>query len=196
MCLDFLKGTLLGDSLAYIDINISSMGPIFSGVDRTDHWSPEMDLPALVRSYLVVGSSAVVWLSWFSKRDSMGGISCMIFISIYHRWVRYFRVWIGPTIGVPKCTIRHWTVAIYIHGWYWYQFFIDGSNIWCVDRTDPWSSKMGHPPLIFLTGLCGRDFISDIDINPSWMGPIFRVWIGTNFGAPKWTTHHWAAAIW
>ena len=33
------------------------------------------------------------------------------------------------------------------HGWYWYQSFIDGSNIWGVDRTDPWGPEMDHPPL-------------------------------------------------
>ena len=30
---------------------------------------------------------------------------------------------------------------------YWYQSFIDGSNIWGVDRTDPWGPEMDHPPL-------------------------------------------------
>ena len=37
-----------------IDINPSSMGPIFWGVDRTDPWGPERDHPLLGRSYLVV----------------------------------------------------------------------------------------------------------------------------------------------
>ena len=38
--------------------------------------------------------------------------------------------------------------------------------------------------LMFLTGYYGLDFIADIDINPSSMGPIFG------------TIRHWAAAIW
>ena len=40
--------------MADIAINLSSMGPIFGGVDRTDPWGPEMDHPPLGRSYLVV----------------------------------------------------------------------------------------------------------------------------------------------
>ena len=99
------------------------------------------------------------------------------------------------------------------HGRYWYQSFIDGSNIWGVDRTDPWGPEMDHPPLgrsylvvvpsfdmscalILLTGLYGWDSMVDIDSNPSSMGPIFGVWIGPTLGVPKWTIRHWAAAIW
>ena len=68
--------------------------------------------------------------------------------------------------------------------------YIDGSNIWGVDRTDPCDPEMDHPPygrsylvvvlsydmsyaLTLLTGLYGRDSMVDIDINPSSMGPIF-----------------------
>ena len=105
-----------------------------------------------------------------------------------------------------------------LYGWdsicrYWYQSFIDGSNIIGVDRTEPWGPDMDHPPLgrsylvvvpsydmsctlIFLTGLYGWYFVADIDINPSSMGPIFGVWIGPTLGVPKWTIRHWAAAIW
>ena len=39
--------------------------------------------------------------------------------------------------------------------------------------------------LIFLTGFYGLDFMVDIDINPSLMGPIFEVWIGLTLGVPK-----------
>ena len=39
------------------------------------------------------------------------------------------------------------TLWVRFHGWYWYQSFIDGSNIWGVDRTDPWGPEMNHPPL-------------------------------------------------
>ena len=40
-----------------------------------------------------------------------------------------------------------WALWVRFHGWYWYQSFIDGSNIWGVDRTDPWGPEMDHPPL-------------------------------------------------
>ena len=105
------------------------------------------------------------------------------------------------------------TLWVRFHGWYWYQSFIDGSNIWGVHSTDPWGPKMDHPPLgrsylvvvllydmscvlILLTGLYGWDSTDDIDINPSSMGLIFGVWIGLTPGVPKWTIRHWAAAIW
>ena len=107
----------------------------------------------------------------------------------------------------------NWALWVRFHGRYWYQSFIDGSNIWGVDRTDPWGPEMDHPPLgrsylvvvpsydmscalILLTGLYGWDSMVDIDINPSSMGPIFGVWIGPTLGVPKWTIRHWAAVIW
>ena len=107
----------------------------------------------------------------------------------------------------------NWALWARFHGRYWYQSFIDGSNIWGVDRTDPWDPEMDHPllgrsylvvvpsydmtcALIFLTGFYGLYFMADIDINPSSMGPIFEVWIGATLGVPKWTIRHWAAAIW
>ena len=85
----------------------------------------------------------------------------------------------------------NWALWVRFHGRYWYQSFIDGSNIWGVDRTDPWGPEMDHPPLgrsylvvvpsydmscalILLTRLYGWDSMVDIDINPSSMGPIFR----------------------
>ena len=39
--------------------------------------------------------------------------------------------------------------------------------------------------LIPLTGAFGLDFMADIDINPSSLGPIFGLWIGPTFGVPK-----------
>ena len=82
-----------------------------------------------------------------------------------------------------------------------------------MDRTDRCSPEMAHPPLrrsylvvvppydvscalILLTEVYGLDFMADIDINPSLMGPIFGVWIGPSFGMPKENTCHSAAAIW
>ena len=41
----------------------------------------------------------------------------------------------------------NWTLWVRFHGRYWYQSFIDGSNIWGVDRTDPWGPEMDNPPL-------------------------------------------------
>ena len=46
--------------------------------------------------------------------------------------------------------------------------------------------------LILLTGLYGRDAMAHIDIAPSSMGPLFKVWIGAPLGVRKWTIHHWA----
>ena len=53
----YLKGQYGLDFMVDIDINPSSMGPIFGVVDRTDPWSSEMDHPPLGRSYLVVTQS-------------------------------------------------------------------------------------------------------------------------------------------
>ena len=78
---------------------------------------------------------------------------------------------------------------------------------------NPWGPEMGHPPLgrsylvvvpsydmscafIFLTELFGSDFMVDIDINASSMGPIFRVWIGPTLWVPKWNIRYWTATIW
>ena len=146
-----------------------------------------------------------------------------------------YGVRIGPTLGVPKWTIGPqlfgssavvfymscalilltglYALWVRFHGRYWYESFIDGSNIWGVDRTDPWGPEMDHPPLgrsylvvvpsydmscalILLTWLYGWYSMVDIDINPSSMAPIFGVWIGPTLGVPKWTIRHWAAAIW
>ena len=143
-------------------------------VDRTEPWVPEMDHLSLGRSYLVIVPSydmscALILLTGLFGWDSMADID------------------INPSLRGP------------IFG--------------CVYRTDPWGPEMDHPPLgrsylvvvpsydmscalILLTGLNGWDFMTDIDINPSSMGTIFRLWIGPTLGAPKWTIRHWAAAIW
>ena len=79
-----------------------------------------------------------------------------------------------------------------VHGRYWYKSFIDDSTIWGVDRTDPWVSEMEHPLVVppydmscaflLLTVFYGLDFVTDIDINPSSMGPILKVWVGSTLG--------------
>ena len=90
---------------------------------------------------------------------------------------------------------------------YWYQSFIDGSNIQGVDRTDPLGPEMDHPPLdhsclvvvpsydmtfalMFLMGFYGLYFMADIDINPTSICPIFGVWIGLALGVSKWTIRY------
>ena len=164
----------------------------------------------------------------------MGEIPWLVLISILHRWVQYLGCGqdrplgsrngpsaIGPQLFGSRAVVWYarcldslnWTLWVRFHGWYWYQSFIDGSNIWGVDRTDPWGHDMDHPPLrrsylvvvpsydmsgalILLTGPYGWYSMAGIDINPSSMGPIFGVCIGPTLGVPKWTIHHWAAAIW
>ena len=164
----------------------------------------------------------------------MGEISWLVLISIRHWWVQYLGCGQDRPLGsrnrpsnnwpqlfgssafvwcVSCLDSLNWTLLVRFHGWYCYQSFIDGFNIWGVDRTDPWGPEMSRPPLgrsylvevpshdmsgalIFLTGLYGWDSMAGIDINPSSMCPIFGVWIGLTLGVPKWTIRHWAAAIW
>ena len=102
----------------------------------------------------------------------------------------------------PQLCLSYLVVVPSGIGWYWYKSYIDGSNIWGVDRTDPWSPEMDRPPLgrsylevvasydisgplILLTGLYGWDSIGGIDTNPSSMGPIFGVWMGPTLGVSK-----------
>ena len=193
-----------------------------------------MDHPPLGRSYLVVVPSYDMSCALILLTGLYGWDSWSILISILHRWVQYLACGLdrplgsrnGPsTIGpqlfgssaivwyVMCLDSLNWTLWVRFHGRCWYQSFIDGSNIWGMDRTDPWGPEMDHPPLgrsylvvlpsydmscalILLTGLYGWYSIVDIDINPSSMGPIFGVWIGQTLGVPKWTIRHWAAAIW
>ena len=119
-----------------------------------------------------------------------------------------------PLYDIVMCPDSlNWTLWMRFHGRYWYQTFINGSNIWGVDSTDPWGPEMDHPPLgrsylvavplydmscalILLTGFYGWDSMVDVDINPSSNGQIFGVRIAPTLGVPKWTIRHWAAAIW
>ena len=211
------------------------MGPIF-GV-----WiGPTLGVPRNGPSAIgpqLFGSSAVVWyvmcpdsLNWALWVRFHGRYWYQSFIDGSNIWgVDRTDPW-GPEMDHPplgrsylvvvpsydmSCALILLTGTLWVrfHGRYWYQSFIDGSNIWGVDRTDPWGPEMDHPPLgrsylvvvpsydmscalIILTGLYGWDSMVDIDINPSSMGPIFGVWIGPTLGVPKWTIRHWAAAIW
>ena len=167
-----------------------------------------MDHPPLGRSYLAVVPSydmscALILLTGFNGWDSMIDIDInpQLFGSSAIVWY------------VMCLYFLNWALWVRFHDRYWYQSFIDGSNIWGVNRTSPWGPEMDHPllgrsylvevpsydmscALILLTGLYGWDSMVDIDINPSSMGPIFGVWIGPTLGVPKWTIRHWAAAIW
>ena len=106
MCIDFLDGTLRVRFHGWYWYQSFIDGSNFWGVDRNDPWGPEMDHPPLGRSYLVVMPLYDMCL------DSL-----------------------------------NWTLWVRFHGWYWYQSFIDGTNIWGVDRNDPWGPEMDHPPL-------------------------------------------------
>ena len=213
-------------------IDVSNIG----GVSRTDPWGPELGHPPLGRSYLVVvrsnDMSCALILFYL---DSMGGIPWSILISIIQRLVQYLGCGldrplrsrnepsaIGQQLFGSSAVVWYVMCLLFslrdsmgfrFHGWYWYQSFIDASNIWGASRTDPWGPEMGHPPLgrnyfvvvpsydtsgalIFLSGPYGWDLMADIDIDSSSMGPIFGVWIGPTLGVPKWTIRHWAAAIW
>ena len=157
----------------------------------------------------------------------MGEISWPILISILHRWVQYLGCGqdrplgsqngpsaIGPQLFGSSTVVWYvmcidflnGTLWVRFHGWYWYQSFMDGSNIWSVDRADPWGPEMDHPPLgrsylvevpsyhmscafILLTWLDGWYSTADIDINRSSIGPIFGLWkdrpLGSRNGLPS-----------
>ena len=203
------------------------------GVDRSNPWGPEMVHPPLGRTNLVVVSSndiscALILLTGPYGWDSMVDIdinpSSMgpIFI-VWHRPLgsRNGPSAIGPQLFGSSAVVWYvmcpdslnWALWVRFNGRYWYQSFIDGSNIYGVNKTDHWGPEMDNPPLgrsylvvvpsydmscalILLTGLYGRDSMLDIDINRSSMGPIFGMWIGPTLWVPKWTIRHWAAAIW
>ena len=82
-------------------------------MDRTDPCGTEMDHPLLGRSYLVEVppcdmSGALIHLTELSGWDSMAGIDINP-SSIG----AIFGLWIGPTLGEPKRTIRNWAVTIW-----------------------------------------------------------------------------------
>ena len=194
-----------------------------------------MDHPPLGRSYLVVVPSydiscALIFLNGILWVRFHGRYWYESFIDGSNIWrVDSTDPW-GPEMYHPplgrsylvvvpsyemSCALIFLNGILWVrfHGRYWYQSFIDGSNIWDGYRTDPWGPEMDHPSLgrsylvvvpsydmsyalILLTGLYGWDSMIDIYINPSSMGPIFGVWKGPTVGVPKWTIRHWTAAIW
>ena len=58
----------------------------------------------------------------------------------------------------------NWAIWVRFHDRCWYQSFIDGANIWGVDRTDPWGQEMDHPPLgrSYLLVVPSYDMSSDL----------------------------------
>ena len=173
--------------------------------------------------FLLFGSSALVW--YVMCLDFLNGALWVRF----HGWYLYKSFIDGsniggvyrtplvsrngpPTIGQELFGIRaivlcvrclvslNCALWVRIHGWYWYQSFIDVSNIWGVNRTIHWGPEMDHPPLglsylvvvssyhlscalILVTGLYGWDYMFDIDINPASIGPILVLWIGQTLGS-------------
>ena len=92
---------------------------------------------------------------WDSRAD--------IYINLSSMGCGYDRAlgfWIGPYAIGPhlfggSAVVWHamcldylnWALWMKFHGWYWYQSFIDRSNIWGVDGTDPFNPEMDHLPL-------------------------------------------------
>ena len=126
MCIDFLNGiqwvkfhgrywyqSFMDEFLWLILILILINGSNIQGRDRTDPWGPEMYHPPLGRSYLVVVPSydmscALIFLPGSYGLDFMAGIDINP-----SSMGQIFEVWIAPTLGVPKWTIRHLTAAIW-----------------------------------------------------------------------------------
>ena len=170
-----------------------------------------MDHPPLGRSYLIVVplydmSCVLILLTGLYGWDSTADIDInpSLMGPIFDVWIgwplgsRNRPSVIGPQL-IGRSTVVWYVICIYFlngtlwvrfHGWYWYQSFIDGSNIWGVNRTDPWGPEMDHPPLgrsylvvvplydmscvlIILYWHYGWDSTADIDINPSLMRPMF-----------------------
>ena len=224
MCIDFLNGTIWVRFHGWYWYQSFIDGSNIWGVDRTDPWGPEMNHPPLGRIYLVVVPSYDMSCALILSTGLYGWYNSMADIDINTSSMGpILRVWIENTLGVPRgpsvigtqlfgssavvwyvmCTnFLKGTLWVRFHGRYWYQSFIDGFNIWGVDRTDPWGPEMDHPllcrcyflvvpsydmsgALILLTGLYRWYSMADIDINPSSIGPIFGVGIGPTLGVPK-----------
>ena len=83
-------------------------------VDRTDPWGPE--------NWTIRRWAAAIW-----------------YLVVVPSWYVMCVVWY---VMCPDSL--NWALWVRFHGRYWYQSFIDGSNIWREDRTDPWGPS---PPL-------------------------------------------------
>ena len=82
-------------------------------VDRNDPMIPKMDHPPFGRSYLVVVPSYDVSCALILLTKPYG-LYFMADIDINPSSMGpIFGEWIGPTLGVPKRTIRHWSAAIW-----------------------------------------------------------------------------------
>ena len=156
-----------------IDINPSSMGPIFG-----------------------------VWIGRpYGFRNGPSAIGPQLFDS-------------SAVVWYAMCLdVLNWALWVWFDDRYWYQSFIDGSNIWGVDRIDPWGPEIDIPPLgpqLFgSSGVVGYVMRLDSLYWALWVryhdrywyqcfidGTIYGVWIGPTLGVPKRAICHWAAAIW
>ena len=163
-----------------------------------------MDHPPLGRNYLVVVPSydmsyTLILLTGRYGWDSMADIG------LYPSTMgSMFGVWMETTLGarngpyaigsrlfgssaVVGCVMcldsLKWALLVRFDGRCWYQSFIDGSNIWGVDRTTPWGPKMNNPPLSrsYLVALPSYDLSSKFTlIQPTWStysyDLVFLIW--------------------
>ena len=162
------------DFMADIDINPSSMGPIFGVRIGPTPWGPKMDHPPLGRSYLVVVlsydlSCALIFLTGLYELDLRADID------IHPSSM-------GPVLGDVDRTYSWGPEKDHPPLVQSYLVVVSSHDMSCA--------------LILLTGLYGWDSMADIDINPSSMGPIFGVRIGQTLGVLKCIIRHWASAIW
>ena len=166
MCLDYLNWALV--EIPWM-ISISNLFDRSNswGVDRTYPRDPEIDDLPLGWSYLVVVSSfmscALIFLTGFYGWDFMADIFYQSFIDgsnfggadRTHPWVLEMGSAIGPQLFVSSAVVWYimcldslnWFLLFRFHGWYWYQSFIERSNILGVEGTDPLDLEMDHLPL-------------------------------------------------
>ena len=82
-------------------------------MDRTDRKVPEMNHPPLCHGYVVVVPSYDASYALILS-TGLYGLDFMADIDINPSSMDpIFGVWIGPTLGDPKWTIRHWAADIW-----------------------------------------------------------------------------------
>ena len=164
----------------------------------------------------------------------MGEIPWLILMAILYWWVQYsgcgedrplesrnrpsaiWRQLLGSSAVVwyvMSLDSLNWAIWMRFIGWYWYQSFIDGSNVWGVNRTDAWGPEMDQPPLggsyfgrrviqnnsVYIIVLRATAYI-DCDgaphVNPLSVGLIFVVCIGLKLEVRKFIIGNLNPAIW
>ena len=139
----------------------------------------------------------------------MGEIPWSKLISILHRWVQYLGCGydrplgsrngpsaIGPQLFGSSAVVWYvmcpdylnWALWVRFNGWYWYQSFIDGSNIWGADRTVPWGPEMDHPPL-------GRSYLGRFFCESNIAAKFSSAAAKINFGYNILAAKYFAAAL-